>query len=91
MRIEYNRRRKKYELKLELTDKCISCGYNGEGDCPFLDEIRNQNILLRKEPYYKIDCKMYFYLVDAGLEHDFKGFYFGKSEDIGFDDKYRCE
>jgi hypothetical protein len=87
MRIIYNRKTKKYELEVSILDKCYTCG--NQVDCPLLSEIDNQNILMRKDNFYKEKCSMYFYYISKELEEKTQGFYLGNEDDRGYTDNYK--
>lgn len=87
MKIIFNRKTKKYELEVSILDKCYTCG--NQIDCPLLAEIDNQNILMRKDNFYKESCNMYFYHIPKELEEKVQGFYLGEPDDRGYGDTYK--
>jgi hypothetical protein len=87
MKILYDRKGRKYKLEVSILDKCYTCG--NQPDCPLLSEIENQNILMRKDSFYKEKCNMYFYYISKELEDKVQGFYLGEPDDRGYGDKYR--
>ena len=87
MKIVHNTNTKKYELEISIQDKCYTC--RNKEDCPLLFEIDNQNILMRKDNFYKQECNMYFYLISKELEDKIQGFYLGEPDDRGYTNEYR--
>lgn len=91
MKLVYDNKAKKYHLEVSILDKCFSCGYysrDGE-DCPLLQEIDNQNLLLRRDSFIKENCKMYFYMIPKEIENKVQGFYLGDEGDRGYTDKFK--
>jgi len=87
MKIFYDKKDRKYKLEVSILDKCYTCG--NQIDCPLLTEIDNQNILMKKDNFYKESCSMYFYLISKSLEEKVQGFYLGEPDDRGYGDTYR--